>query len=144
MMYLMFVNLFQSARSKFFLNAKHIMSRKLESSVFGLRRPRWAQSLFNLFDSGKWKFFMNTTYTMCRKLESGVFVLSMPKWPLTCSNRRDQILLRTRRTWCVESWNKFLRGQENEMSLMFLKVPLQWKNSWSSFNCNRTAFPYEA
>ena len=30
----------RSARRKFFMNSTYIMSRKKESSVFGLRRPR--------------------------------------------------------------------------------------------------------
>ena len=30
----------ESARRKFFMNSKYIMSRKKESNVFGLRRPK--------------------------------------------------------------------------------------------------------
>ena len=30
----------KSARRKFFMNSMYIMSRKLESNVFGLRRPK--------------------------------------------------------------------------------------------------------
>ena len=30
----------ESARRKFFMNSKYIMSRKLESNVFRLRRPK--------------------------------------------------------------------------------------------------------
>ena len=30
----------ESARRKFFMNSTYIMSRKLESNVFGLRRPK--------------------------------------------------------------------------------------------------------
>ena len=30
----------KSARRKFFMNSTYIMSRKLESNVFGLRRPK--------------------------------------------------------------------------------------------------------
>ena len=30
----------ESARGKFFMNSTHIMSRKKESNVFGLRRPK--------------------------------------------------------------------------------------------------------
>ena len=30
----------ESARGKFFMNSMHIMSRKKESNVFGLRRPK--------------------------------------------------------------------------------------------------------
>ena len=30
----------ESARRKFFMNSTHIMSRKKESNVFGLRRPK--------------------------------------------------------------------------------------------------------
>ena len=30
----------ESARRKFFMNSKYIMSRKMESNVFGLRRPK--------------------------------------------------------------------------------------------------------
>ena len=30
----------ESARRKFFMNSKYIMSRKEESNVFGLRRPK--------------------------------------------------------------------------------------------------------
>ena len=30
----------QSTRRKFFMNSRYIMSRKLESNVFGLRRPK--------------------------------------------------------------------------------------------------------
>ena len=30
----------ESARRKFFMNSTSIMSRKLESNVFGLRRPK--------------------------------------------------------------------------------------------------------
>ena len=32
--------LLESARRKFFMNSTYIMSRKLESNVFGLRRPK--------------------------------------------------------------------------------------------------------
>ena len=31
---------FESARRKFFMNSAHIMSRKKESNVFGLRKPK--------------------------------------------------------------------------------------------------------
>ena len=30
----------ESARRKFFMNSMYIMSRKMESNVFGLRRPK--------------------------------------------------------------------------------------------------------
>ena len=30
----------ESARRKFFMNSKYIMSRKQESNVFGLRKPK--------------------------------------------------------------------------------------------------------
>ena len=30
----------ESARRKFFMNSKYIMCRKLESNVFGLKRPK--------------------------------------------------------------------------------------------------------
>ena len=30
----------QSARRKFFMNTTYMMSRKMESNVFGLRRPK--------------------------------------------------------------------------------------------------------
>ena len=30
----------ESARRKFFINSRYIMSRKKESNVFGLRRPK--------------------------------------------------------------------------------------------------------
>ena len=30
----------ESARIKFFMNSTYIMSRKMESNVFGLRRPK--------------------------------------------------------------------------------------------------------
>ena len=30
----------ESARGKFFMNSTHIISRKKESNVFGLRRPK--------------------------------------------------------------------------------------------------------
>ena len=30
----------ESARRKFFMNSTYIMSRKMESKVFGLRRPK--------------------------------------------------------------------------------------------------------
>ena len=33
-------NSLESARRKFFVNPTYIMSRKLESNVFGLRRPK--------------------------------------------------------------------------------------------------------
>ena len=34
------ISLLESARRKFFMNSKYIMSRKWESNVFGLRRPK--------------------------------------------------------------------------------------------------------
>ena len=34
------MSLLESARTKFFMNSTYIMSRKLESNVFGLRRPK--------------------------------------------------------------------------------------------------------
>ena len=34
------MNLLQSARRKFFMNSTYIMSRKKDSNVFGLRRPK--------------------------------------------------------------------------------------------------------
>ena len=34
------ISLFESARRKFFMNSTYIMSRKKESKVFGLRRPK--------------------------------------------------------------------------------------------------------
>ena len=32
---------FQWTRRKFFMNSTYIMSRRKESNVFGLRRPKW-------------------------------------------------------------------------------------------------------
>ena len=34
------ISSFESGRRKFFMNSTYIMSRKKESSVFGLRRPK--------------------------------------------------------------------------------------------------------
>ena len=34
------INTLESARKKFFLNLMYIMSKKWESNVFGLRRPK--------------------------------------------------------------------------------------------------------
>ena len=34
------ISLLESARRKFFMNSRYIMSRKKESNVFGLRRPK--------------------------------------------------------------------------------------------------------
>ena len=34
------ISLLESARRKFFMNSKYIMSRKWESNLFGLRRPK--------------------------------------------------------------------------------------------------------
>ena len=34
------LSLLESARRKFVMNSTYIMSRKLESNVFGLRRPK--------------------------------------------------------------------------------------------------------
>ena len=34
------MSLLESARRKFFMNSTHIMSRKKESTVFGLSRPK--------------------------------------------------------------------------------------------------------
>ena len=34
------MNSLEAARRKFFMNSTHIMSRKKESNVFGLRRPK--------------------------------------------------------------------------------------------------------
>ena len=34
------IHSFESARRKFFMNLTYIMSRKLESNIFGLRRPK--------------------------------------------------------------------------------------------------------
>ena len=39
-MSLMAMSSLESARGKFFMNSTHIMSRKKESNVFGLRRPK--------------------------------------------------------------------------------------------------------
>ena len=39
-MSLIAMSLLESARRKFFMNATCIMSRKYDSNVFGLRRPR--------------------------------------------------------------------------------------------------------
>ena len=34
------ISSFESARRKFFMNTTYIMSKKMESNVFGLRRPK--------------------------------------------------------------------------------------------------------
>ena len=34
------ISLFESVRAKLFMNSTYIMSRKQESNVFGLRRPK--------------------------------------------------------------------------------------------------------
>ena len=39
-MSLVSISLLELAREKFFMNSTYIMSRKLESIVFGLRRPK--------------------------------------------------------------------------------------------------------
>ena len=43
-MSLITMSLFESARRKFFMNSTYIMSRKYESNVFGLRRPKSVHS----------------------------------------------------------------------------------------------------
>ena len=35
------MSLLDSARRKFFMNSTYIMSRRWDSNVFGLRRPKW-------------------------------------------------------------------------------------------------------
>ena len=65
----------ESARRKFFVNSTYIMSRKLESNVFGLRRPK---SLTNSSSNRREENFLNSTYIMSRK-ESNVFGLRRPK-----------------------------------------------------------------
>ena len=35
------MRLLESARRKFFMNSTYIMSRRWDSNVFGLRRPKW-------------------------------------------------------------------------------------------------------
>ena len=35
------MSLLESARRKFFMNSTNIMSRRWDSNVFGLRRPKW-------------------------------------------------------------------------------------------------------
>ena len=49
-MRLMSVNLFQSTRSKFFVNTTHTMSRKLESSVFGISISQSGQCTLSCYN----------------------------------------------------------------------------------------------
>ena len=57
----------ESASRKFFMNPTYIMSRKLESSVFGLRRPKMSLTAISSLESARRKFFMNSTQNMCKK-----------------------------------------------------------------------------
>ena len=58
----------ESAKKKFFMNSTYIMSRKWESNVFGLRRPKWLQHI-SVRPNRREKNFLWTRRTSC--LESG-------------------------------------------------------------------------
>ena len=69
----------ESARKNFLMNRKYIMSRKWESNVFGLRRPKKTLAPLSSPESARKNFLMNSTYIMSRKWESNVFGLRRPK-----------------------------------------------------------------
>ena len=68
----------ESTRKKLFMNSRYIVSRKVESNVFGLRRPNESNA-HQFARIGEKKFFMNLTHIMSRKWESNVFPLRRPK-----------------------------------------------------------------
>ena len=51
-------------KKKFFMNSTYIMSRKWESNVFGLRRPKMTLTPLCSHESARKKFLMNSTYIM--------------------------------------------------------------------------------
>ena len=59
----------ESASRKFFMNPTYIMSRKYESRVFGLRRPKMSLTAISSLESASKKFFMNPTYILSTKYE---------------------------------------------------------------------------
>ena len=67
----------ESARRKFFMSSTHIIARKKESNVFGLKRP--SLTAISSLESGRRKFFMNSTKNMCKNLKLNVFGLKRPK-----------------------------------------------------------------
>ena len=69
----------ESARRKFFMNPTYILSRKWESNVFVLRRPKSSLIAISTLESARRKFFLNSPENMCKNLESNVFGLRSPK-----------------------------------------------------------------
>ena len=73
------MSLLESARRKFFMNSKYIMSRKNDSNVFWVQEAEMCLTAMCLLESASRKFFMNSTYVMSRKKDSSVFRLRRPK-----------------------------------------------------------------
>ena len=67
-MTLTFISSRESTRKKFFMNSKYIMSRKWESKVFGLSRPKFLLHP-SVRANEREKNFLSTQRTSC--LESG-------------------------------------------------------------------------
>ena len=100
---------------KLFMNSRYIMSRKWESNVFRLMRPKWL-SHPSVRSNPREKTFLNSRYMVPRKWESNVFGLRRPKWfwhISARSNRREKNFLWTRRTSCLERWNQTFLGSGN-------------------------------
>ena len=68
----------ESTRKKLFMNSRYIVSRKVESNVFGLRRPNESNA-HQFARIGEKNLFMNSRYIMSRKWVLIVFGLRKPK-----------------------------------------------------------------
>ena len=57
----------ESARRKFFMNTKYMMSRKKESNAFWAQEAEMSLTAISSLESARRKFFMNSKYIMSRK-----------------------------------------------------------------------------
>ena len=69
----------QSARRKFFMNSKYIMSRKLGIKRFWAKEAEMSLTAISLLKWARGKFYMNLTQDMFKSMQSNFFGLKRPK-----------------------------------------------------------------
>ena len=101
---------FESARRKFFMNSTYIISRKQESNVFGLRKPKWS-NCYQLARIGENKIFHELDVHHVQKVGIKRFWAQEAKMSLTANSSLES----ARRKFFMNSTYIMSRKQESNV-----------------------------
>ena len=117
----------ESARRKFILNSAYIMSRQLQSNVFGLKRPKWVEQLI-AYTNREAEIFSSAPRTSCLESSSQTFLgqgdRNDSNTISSLESARRKFFM-TRPTSCLESRNqRFLGsgGQNDSNSHQLVRI----------------------